>query len=151
MSTPMRKQVEFQICGENVVINVDMRVIEIVERVYDRNVDIVAALILTDPTKIRLTDLAEVVMGWVANMNLDLSRRDIKNYVYSLPQDELNVIIGCIQAACLYMRRMITDEQFEILVRGEDLPPEPVAEEDVEEVTSKKNKRAASGRKGSTK
>lgn len=145
----MRKSVEFELCGEPIDLTVDMRIIEVVERVYNKNVDMVAAAVLTNPMSIRLTDIADVIMGWVAHKNLDLSRRDIKNHIYSASQDELNVLIGCIQAACLYMRQHITDEQFDLLVAGEDLPPEPVADEDKEE-TAKKKPRRSSGRKKPT-
>lgn len=148
----MRKYVEFELCGETIELAVDMRVIEVVERVYNKNVDMVAAAVLTNPMSIRLTDIADVIMGWVAHKNLDLSRRDIKNHIYTASQDDLNVLIGCIQAACLYMRRHITDEQFDTLVRGEDLPPEPVADEDKEEAEAdaKKKPSRSSGRKKRT-
>lgn len=151
----MRKFIEMEVCGEVYSLPVDMRVIEIVERVYNQNVDMVAAMVLTNAAQVRLTDLASVVMGWLASKEgCKLTQREIKEYTYTLDSNGLRVLIGSVQAACLYFRNHITEEQFDLLVRGEDLPAEPIADEDVDRETGKlekKARRASSGRKSATK
>lgn len=128
----MKKFVELDVCGESFTLPVDMRIIEIIERVYNMNVDLVAATVLVNPAKIRLVDLAQVVEAWLAGKDTELTRRDIKSDVYTKSNDELNKLVGSIQAACMYFRKHIDERQFDLLARGEDLPAEPLADDDLD-------------------
>lgn len=130
---PLRKQIEVFVGDRSVMLNVDMRVIEIVESVYDTNVDVVATQILTIPAYNQLTKLASVVQQWLLPghfQQLGLSRQDVKSVIYGASPNEIAKLTGCIQAACLYARNYITDEQMERLARGEDLEPEQPPQQD---------------------
>lgn len=130
---PLRKQIELTIADRSVMLNVDMRVIEIVESVYDTNVDVVATQILTIPALNQLTKLSAVIQQWLLPghyQQLGLSRSDVKQAIFGASPDDISRITGCVQAACLYARNYITDEQMERLARGEDLEPQPDQQDD---------------------
>jgi hypothetical protein len=122
----LRKQCQIELCGSDVSLNVDMRLIELIERIYDSNVDVVAVM-LTDPRRIKLTQIADVYLAWLTPGQLDslgTNRADIREYIYKASMDEINKLVGCIQASCLYFRNQISAEDFDTLTRGESLPDE---------------------------
>lgn len=125
----MRKNIELEVAGQTFKIAVNMRVIEVIERVYDQNVDMVVGAILADPSRIKLTQLAEVVINLIADQGAgSLTRSEVKEYVYTLDSDGLSQLIGSVQAAALFFRNHITEDQFDQLAAGHDLEDEPVDE-----------------------
>lgn len=127
----IRKTVTLPLGDDEVSLNVDMRIIEVVERIYDVNVDLVATVLLVDPSRVKLTDLAQVVGEWLTPMHfeqLGIKRKDVKELIYTANHAELSKIVGCVQAACLFVRRHITAEELDALARGEDLPEKEKAE-----------------------
>ena len=115
--------------GETTTINVDFRIIEIVERVYNQNADLVASIDLATPARMLRSKVAAVIVEWLATKETGFKRSEIKEFVITAPPPMLNVFSGCIQAAVLYSLKYIDEDQFDRLARGEDLDsPTPPAE-----------------------
>lgn len=139
----LKKRITLALAGEEIDVDVNMRIIEIAERVYDLNADVIASVLLVDPGRVKLTQLADVICEWITPAQykaFDLRRKDLREAIYSATHDELRVIIGCVQAAILFCRRHINEDELQALSRGEDLPDESEGEEE----TSKKSN-ASSG------
>jgi len=107
--------------GETATLNVDFRIIEIVERVYNQNADLVASVDLSTPSRMLRSKIAAVIVEWLAVKETGFKRSEIKEFVLTASPPMLNVFSGCIQAAVLYSLKYIDDDQFDKLKRGEDL------------------------------
>jgi len=138
----VRKQVCVELCGSDVHLSVDMRFIELVERVYDMNVNVVP-VILQNPSHIKVTQLADLYLAWMTNEQvntLGVKRVDIREDIYQASIEKINRMVGCIQAACLYYRREIDEADFDTLTKGESLPDERVEEPDGKKKSGSKRK-----------
>jgi len=123
----LRKQITIPLAGQEIHINVDMRVIEIVESIYDTNVDVVATEILTNPSRIKLTQIATIVCAMLTAGHyeqLGLKHREVRDEILGASPDDIGKIVGAIQAACLYCRKYITEAEFDRLNQGLDLEDE---------------------------
>jgi hypothetical protein len=123
----LRKQITIPLAGQEIHINVDMRVIEIVESIYDTNVDVVATEILTNPRKIKLTQIATIICTMLTvghYEQLGLKHREVRDEILGAPSGDIGKMVGAIQAACLYCRKYINEEQFDRLNQGLDLEEE---------------------------
>lgn len=114
--------------GETATLIVDFRIIEIVERVYNQNADLVASVDLASPTRMLRSKIAATIVEWLATKETGYKRSEIKEFVLTSAPSQLNVFSGCIQAAVLYSLKYIDDEQFDKLSRGEDLDSPPKEE-----------------------
>jgi hypothetical protein len=124
----LKKTLEIPLPNDDTVtISVDFRIIEIVERVYNQNADMVASIDLANPARMLRSKIAMVIAEWVANRDTGFKRQEIKEFVMTAKPDQLNVFSGCIQAAVLYSLKYIDDAQFDKLSKGQDLD-EPPAE-----------------------
>jgi hypothetical protein len=122
----LKKTLEIPLPDDSTVsINVDFRIIEIVERVYNQNADIVASVDLANPARMLRSKIAMVISDWVALRDTGFRRQDIKEFVMTARPEKLNVFSGCIQAAVLYSLKYIDDAQFEKLSKGQDLDETP--------------------------
>lgn len=110
---------------ETVTLTVDFRIIEVVERVYNQNADIVASVDLATPSRMLRSKIAAVIVEWLSLKDHGYKRAEIKEFVITAPPPLLNVFSGCIQAAVLYSLKYINDEEFDKLRRGEDLEVKP--------------------------
>ena len=120
----LRKTIALPLAGDEVHVDVTTRIIEIVERVYDTNVDVVSTILLVDPSRVKLTQLAEVVSLWLTPGQLEqvgLKRREIPEAIYESSPEDIGRVVGCIQAACLFTRRHINEDEMRKLAMGEDL------------------------------
>lgn len=122
----MKKTLELPLPdGDSITMDVNFRIIEIVERVYQRNADLVVSVDLASPQLMLRSKIAEVIADWVALRQTTYKRSEIKEHVMTRQPNELNVYAGCIQAAVMYSLKYIDDDQFAMLTRGEDLEDKP--------------------------
>lgn len=111
--------------GDSLTMEVTFRIIEIVERVYNQNADLVVSIDLATPSRMLRSKIADVIAEWVGTRHTNFKRSEIREFVITRPPDELNVYAGCIQAAVMYSLKYINDDEFAKLTRGEDLDIKP--------------------------
>lgn len=102
---------------------VDFRIIEIIERVFDANAEMIVSITLANPVKVRRTQIADVIAEWLS-LDGQYKRREVREYVITAPAENIRQYVGCIQAAVLWSLAYIDDDQFTTLTKGEDLPTE---------------------------
>lgn len=130
MAGQLKKTLELVISGKTIPIDVDFRVIEVVERVYGANADLVASVDLANPIRVQRYKVANVIANWLSALNTGLNRDEIKEAVVTASIEELTKFTGAIQAAILFSLKYIDDEQFAALARGDDLPDAPPVKDD---------------------
>lgn len=144
MSKPMRKTLELEVCGQAVDVDVNWRIIEVVERTFGTVADLVASdTLVHNPMRYKV---AEVIAEWVRSR--ELRRKDVYEYVLKCRTEELQVYIGAIQGAVLYSLSYIEEKDFDKLTQGKDLDPDDGEGEKKEEKPAKKK---SASRKGATK
>jgi len=122
MANQMKKTLELPLPdGETLTMEVTFRIIEIVERVYQKNADMVVSVDLASPIHMLRSKIADVISEWVATRQTNFKRSEIREFVITRQPMDLNVYAGCIQAAVMYSLKYIDDDQFAKLTRGEDL------------------------------
>ena len=114
----MRKQVIFKLCNKDVAVPVDFDTIERIERCMGTNADMVATVVLPNMQTVAYSKLARCVADVVLCYS-DLKREDVLNYVISAPGKELAQLSLNLQIACLYLRKEMTEDDFDAYARGE--------------------------------
>lgn len=121
----IRETLEVEVCGETVSLDIDWRVIEIVERTFGAVADLVASdTLVHTPTRYQV---AEVISEWVKDRTLPKSK--VRESVMLAGQEALQTYIGAIQGAVLYSLSYIDEEQLDALTQGKDLEGEGESEE----------------------
>lgn len=116
---------------EEVIINVSWDILEKVERVYGTSAEYVAAQILVNLAHVQRHKIAQVLQLWCQGKNDNLKQIDIAEAVQTASQKQFYIYVGMVQAAVLWSIRgpegdpLITDQEFDLLVSGEDIPPKP--------------------------
>lgn len=122
----LKKDIIIPILDEEVIVPVDFNVLDKVERVYGVTAEIAAAVHLADTMRIQRRHLAQVISLWVQDKT-DMKPSKVLEAVMTAPQGLIARYAGMIQAAVLYSIRgddgkpLITDEQFDLLVHGQDI------------------------------
>lgn len=122
--TELRKQVTVGLMGQELHLDIGMSMLEAVEAVYDLNINFVP-VILQNSHQVKLTQLADLYLRWLTTGQVEQlggNRKAIREWIYCADEPEIRVLVGALQAACLYYRRKITADELDILQRGEDLP-----------------------------
>lgn len=122
----LRKQVRVALCGGEVALPVDMAVIEIIERVYDLNVNF-AVVALQNPAQVKLTQLAEVYLSWLRPGHfeqLNVKRADVREYIYTADIDQIDVLSGAVMGAALHFRKAISGDDMDALAKGGSIQQE---------------------------
>lgn len=118
----LKKTVEIPLPnGEECVLNVDFRIIEVVERVYNQNADLVVSIDLATPSRMLRSKIAAVIVDWLSIKDTGFKRSEIKEFVITADPQLLNIYSGCIQAAVLYSLKYIGEDEFDKLKKGQDL------------------------------
>jgi len=128
----LKKTLVLVIGGEEIPVDVTMRVIEALERTFDANALTVAAVDLANTLRVKRSQVADAVLEWVRveRSKPKQTRAEMREAILGSPPEEFAAIVGCLQAAALFSirdptkpnGRMIDDEQFAELARGKDLP-----------------------------
>jgi hypothetical protein len=123
MTQPLKKSVIIPLPdGGEHALNITFRVIEIVERVYEKNADLVCSIDMANPARLIRTKIAAVIAEWLATEEkVGFTRQAIREHVMCSPPKLLNVYTGCIQGSVLYLLQYITEKQLEKLSKGESL------------------------------
>lgn len=119
----LKRQVTVEIDGQEIHLEVNMRIIEIIERVYNCNVNF-AVVALQNPMQVKLTDLADVYGQWLTNGHLEqleISRKDLRRWVYKADIDTINRLSGAVMGAALHYRHDISGEDMQTLASGRSL------------------------------
>lgn len=126
----LRKTITLPVGDDEFEIDVDFRVLEIIERVYDMRAEYVAGLLEQDH-RIRRSQVAEVVLGWLSQRSDALvgrRRLDVLEEITTAPEEVLRRYVGAIQGAILFSLKRLSEEDLEKLARGEDLAQQGDAE-----------------------
>lgn len=116
----IRETLEIEVKGETVSLDIDWRVIEIVERTFGSVADLVVSdTLVNSPTRYQIAD---VISEWVKSR--DMPKSQVREAVMLASQELLNEYIGAIQGAVLYSLNYITEEQLDKLTSGDDLEGE---------------------------
>lgn len=121
----LRKTISLPVGDDEFEIDVDFRVLEIIERVYDMRAEYVAGLLEVDH-RIRRSQVAEVILGWLSQRSDALvgrRRLDLLEEITTASEAVLRRYVGAIQGAILFSLKQLSDEDLEKLARGEDLAP----------------------------
>lgn len=119
----LRKTITLPVGDDEFEIDVDFRVLEIIERVYDMRAEYVAGLLEQDH-RIRRTQVAEIILGWLSQRSDALvgrRRLDVLEEVTTASEEVLRRYVGAIQGAILFSLKRLSEEDLEKLSRGEDL------------------------------
>ena len=123
MAKQLRKTLEIPLPdGDTAAVDVNFRIIEIVERVYNSSADVVASVDLASPRSMLRSKIAAVIVDWLTTTEVDFKRSELREHIITAEPKLLNVYSGCIQAAVLYSLKYIDEEQFDLLSKGKDLP-----------------------------
>lgn len=123
----MKKTISFEAAGHEFEVPVDFSAIEVVESVYQLNVEMVMTQ-LADPAMIMRTKVARVISTWPKQMPKGLRRQEVYESVVTTDSDNLARYVGTIQGALGFALGYISETQLDTLARGEDLEEEPVNE-----------------------
>jgi hypothetical protein len=128
----LKKTLVLVIAGEEIPLEVTMRVIEALERTFDANALTVAAVDLANTLRVKRSQVADAILEWlrVEKAKPTQTRAEMREAILGAPPEEFAALVGCLQAAALFTirdptkpnGRMIDDEQFAELANGKDLP-----------------------------
>ena len=147
---PIRKTLVLPLFGDEVTVDVDFRIIEIIERVFDLSADAVISL-FSDGRRVQRRHVADVIVGWLAFKELGMKRREIREHVMTCPADALAVYTTSIYAALLFVLNYFDKfdpkanaKKFDDLVTSADWPRIGSSEEEdaKKKPTSKKRSSA---------
>jgi hypothetical protein len=147
----IKKTIIIPIFDDEIIVNVDFSIIEKVERVYDKTAENVAAFDLVNIARIRRSQIAQVICLWVQGKTT-IKTSLVNEAIQTCSQTDLYRFVGMIQAAILYSIRgqdgkpLITSEQFDALVSGQDIEVEPTAQSQDAKPSEKKPRKATSGK-----
>lgn len=119
MSSTLRKHIEVPLpSGEIIGIDVTMRIIEIIERVWDESVDAVISR-LSSSASIKRSLVAETVAQWITPAAApNTSRREIKEAIMRADAEMFGSYAGLVYAAAMYSVRYIEESDFDRAVKG---------------------------------
>lgn len=120
MSSILRKHIEVPLPnGEIIGIDVTMRVIEIIERVWDESVDAVISRFSSSSASIKRSLVAETVAQWITpGAAPNTSRREIKEAIMRADAEMFGSYAGLVYAAAMYSARYIEEPVFDRAVKG---------------------------------
>lgn len=121
----LRKTLTLRIKDVDVEVDVNFRLIEIIETVYQRGADHVIAIELVQPQLIKRSLVAKVIREWVKPTPGGLSREEVYEAVMTADRQSLPKFVGAIQGAIAYSLRYIGEEELETLASGNDLESAP--------------------------
>jgi len=124
----LKTTVVVRLFDEEFEFDVDFRIIEIVERVFDSNVDLCAHVYLA--TNPKLTQVAEIVYQWLRLKSNQHSRDAVKGEIYGMAREDLQKVVGAIQGACAFMRKQVGEDELKKLADGKDLDDQGVDAEE---------------------
>lgn len=117
----MRKNITFKICATEIVVPVTFDTIERIERSFGANADTIASIILPNMQTVAYSRLAravyEVIFGYT-----ELKREEVCEYIIAAPAKEIAQFGLNLQIACLYLRKEMSDDDFDAYARGESPP-----------------------------
>lgn len=122
----LKKQVRVELCGAEIALPVNMALIEIIERVYDTNVNF-AVVALQNPAQVKLTQLAEVFLSWMSAGHfeqLGVKRADVREFIYKADMDVIDRLTGAIMGSALHFREAISGDDMETLAKGKSIQQE---------------------------
>lgn len=125
----LKKDLIIKVGEHEIIVPVNFELIEKVERVYGCTAEVAAAVHLSDPMRIQRRMISAVISLFVQGRAKGVGPSEVTESVMTCSQKQLAKYTGQIQAAVLYSIRgedgqsLITPEQFDLLVNGEDLPP----------------------------
>ena len=102
----LKRTLTLPIFDQEVVVDVDFRVIEVVERTFDMSADAVIAM-FGDTRRVQRHKVADVIVGWLAFHDLGAKRRDIREFVMRSSPDHLTLYVSSIYAALLFTLRRL--------------------------------------------
>lgn len=108
----MRKNLVFELCGEEVVVPADFDTIERLERAFNANADVIGSVILANPQGIRYSTTANAVADLCFG-HTKLVRQDIKEYVLAADARTMSRYCVAMMSACMYLRRHIDEVTFD--------------------------------------
>lgn len=137
MQKPIRANITLPLYDEEYTIEVNWNVVELVERNFGVIADLVPEMLVTKPMRFQVAD---VIVEWLAGVQKDYKRREIREAVITSDHDTLQKYVGAIQGAVLYTLRHISEDELQKLTAGQDLEDD----QEVEEQVAKKPKRKRS-------
>ena len=117
----LKKNINFTICDKKIILPINFQLIEVVERIYDMNVDYVAGILLRDLKNIKISKLCDVICEFVDLSTSRLADKDVRDFVYQCDAKELTKIIAVVQSVCLYMRKYISEEEMELMLEENEV------------------------------
>ena len=138
--------------SDEVIINVNWDILEKVERVYGTSSEYVAVQILPNIMHVQRNKISQILQLWCQGKT-ELKQVEIAEAVQTASQEQFIQYIGMIQAAILWSIRgpdglpLISDENFEKLIAGQDLDQQPEVEAPKASGDKPKKPRAGTSRK----
>jgi hypothetical protein len=119
MAATLRKSIALHIRGQEIAVDVDFRLLEIIERTFGRSLDQIVVE-NADPSQFQRRHAAQIVVDWLELFRGDLftgeskwARIDVREFVLTMPPDAYVFLVAAILAAVLYARKEMTAEEFE--------------------------------------
>lgn len=125
MSKPLKSTLEIPLDDDEILVDVNWRVIEQVERVFGTLADLVASDTLVNNP--RRHTVAEVIALWAQSRGY--RRREVLEMVMTSDHQTLQRYIGAIQGAVLFVLRHVDEKDMKRLASGLDLDDQEEAEE----------------------
>jgi hypothetical protein len=117
MAKPLRKTLEIELFGEPVPVDIDFRVVEILERGFNRPADELIRPLST-MTGVQRRHVADVICDWVARVpNLGWKRLEIREHVMTAPPEVYYRWVAQLSTALLYCLKHMSDEEFDRIKR----------------------------------
>lgn len=118
MPKPLRKTLEFALFGELVPVDVDWRVIEVIERTFNTSADALIGHFVT-MERVQRRHVADVLCDLLARKgDLAWKRGEIREHVMTADAADFYQWVAQINTALLYALKHMTDEEFD-RVKGE--------------------------------
>lgn len=137
----LRHAITLPLGDDEVELDVDFRLLALIERGFDMRAEYVAGLLELDH-RIRRSQVADVIVAWIAERTDALAGRrriDVLEEITTAPEETFRRYVGALQGAIQFSLRKITDEELEKLSRGEDLPPRQTDDADSKKKSASPN------------
>lgn len=137
---PIRANITLPLYEDEFTIEVNWNIIERVERNFGVIADLVPEMLVTKPMR---HQVADVIVEWLASVQTQYKRREIREAVITSDHEVLQKYVGAIQGAVLYTLRHISEDELLKLTAGQDLDEEEEAEEQAEKKPAKKRSQSS--------
>lgn len=122
----LRKTLVLNLCGEEVAVEVDFRLVEAFERGFGVSADALLE-VFSNKVRVQRRHVAEVLVEVMARMRPEWKRADVREEALTLSPIDFAVLVSQLNTGLLFTLRQMTPEEFDAIAAelssGKKKPP----------------------------